>query len=88
MKPPKEIELENKRYKLMTERLNPYVVRVVYRPDGEESGNPPIVSNGTFRFPLSSIGNTEEEAEEDLLGRLHLCSNKNKDVKKALKSHA
>lgn len=85
---PGKLTIDGKDYSLKTEYVtdrNAGWVRVIYRPDGEKDGNPPVVVGGKDIFPLSTVRTTEEEAFEDMFGRLELCRNKYKEIDKALK---
>lgn len=85
---PGKITIDGKGYSLKSELVtdrNAGWIRVIYRPDDEKEGNPPIVTGGGEIFPLSTVRTTEEEAFEDMRGRLELCRNKYKEIDRAIK---
>lgn len=85
---PGKLSIDGKNYSLKSEFItdrNAGWVRVIYRPDDEKEGNPPIVASNGDIFPLSTVRTTEEEAFEDMRGRLDLCRSKYKEIDKALK---
>ena len=82
---PEKITIDHIEFVLRVEKFSEGWIRALYRPFGTKTGNPPLVTDGKSLFLLSSVGNTEDEAKDDLYKRLELCRKKYKDIDKALK---